>query len=780
MPSPDTGELDAADARGQLLGGRYELLGLLGVGGMGSVYRAHDRELDEIVALKMLRRELVADDAALVRFRQEVKLARRVTHKNVARTFDIGQHEGEKFLTMELIEGETLGALLARERRLTLARVTEIADAVCGGLSAAHAAGVVHRDLKPDNVLLAKDGRIVITDFGVARAVAGIGAKRTSGLPVGTPAYMAPEQVEGAADVDARADIYALGAMLFELVTGAAPWEGSSVIAVATMRLTSPPPDPRARVVDLPDAFANLILRCMARHAADRYASAADVAAALACLTLPAVGSTPSLPAHMRSASAPPARPSSTPFAKTVAVLPFRNGGGIEDDYLADGLTEDLIDTLSMGKGLRVRARGAVIRFKGVERDARELGRDLEVQVVVEGSLRRVATGVRVSVRLISVADGFQLWAKRFDCSPAEVLAVGDDAANAIADALTLSWHAPAREMPTDPRAIDLYLRARHEQHKGWRTSTEIAAGLLRQALTHAPSDPRILSALAAALARQFAFDPEADNYLDEALACAERALAVAPHLGEAHAALASLRLGLGDNALAAAEAKSALASAPGLAEAHELIGRMLIEAGRPRDGMERMRRAMALEPMLVLPRWDIVRVHELQGEHETSDAMFAVPPTDEQELNSFWLNRWRITLWRRDVASAKAFLERLDDVPVGMRMPAGMIFHLIVSGTLSDFGRHELNARAAQGRSQRRRAFFRQHLAECLAYANDPDGALEALEDADRAASFDVFWLDGCPLFEQLRAHPRFTAVRATFARRADEVLSALAHVPP
>jgi serine/threonine-protein kinase len=216
----------------QVLAGRYELLGLVGTGGMGSVYRARDRELDEIVALKMLRRELVDAPGMLARFRQEVKLARKVTHRNVARTFDIGEHAGDKFLTMELVEGESLANLLHREKKLELARVIELVEAICSALSAAHAAEVVHRDLKPDNVLLAKDGRVVVTDFGIARAVTS-DAQPTIGAPIGTPAYMAPEQLEGSHPIDARADLYALGAMTYELLTGQQPWTGDSAYAVA-------------------------------------------------------------------------------------------------------------------------------------------------------------------------------------------------------------------------------------------------------------------------------------------------------------------------------------------------------------------------------------------------------------------------------------------------------------------------------------------------------------------------------------------------------------------
>ena len=225
---------------GTVLAGRYELLGLLGVGGMGAVYRAHDRELDEEVALKMLRPAFLASAGALARFRREVKIARRVTHRNVARTFDIGQDGTSRFLTMELIDGPSLGRRLEDGGALGVEEALRVAREICDGLEAAHAVGVVHRDLKPDNVLLADD-RVVVTDFGIARIDRGDGGA-TGAAIVGTPAYMAPEQVLGQ-PADARADLYALGLVLFEMLVGRRAFDGDTPLGVAAARLVEPPPD---------------------------------------------------------------------------------------------------------------------------------------------------------------------------------------------------------------------------------------------------------------------------------------------------------------------------------------------------------------------------------------------------------------------------------------------------------------------------------------------------------------------------------------------------------
>ncbi|MEO8875193.1 MAG: serine/threonine-protein kinase, partial [Polyangiaceae bacterium] len=435
----------SADASGELptmgalLGGRYELLGLLGVGGMGSVYRARDVELDEVVAVKMIGRDLLASALMLERFRQEVKLARRVTHRNVARMFDIDEHDKLKFLTMEFIDGESLADVIERELILPIPRLIEVVAAICAGLNAAHEAGVIHRDLKPDNVMIAKDGRVLITDFGIARAMVQ-SSVRTQGMPVGTPAYMAPEQVEGSNEIDARADIYALGVMMYEMTVGEPPFSGESMFAVAAARLIHPPPNPQDKKPSIPDVIAKVIVKCMQRRKEDRYSSAHEVAAALEAITVPALptarrGFSPPVSVH---SSILPAVSETSDRRKIVAVLPFRNLGEPDDAHFAEGISDDILDTLSMVKGIRVRSRSAAHHDAASSRDTGEIGRLLGVHVIVDGSVRRIGELLRITIRLVSVEDGLQIWAKRFEAGIGELLHVADEAATAITTALTL------------------------------------------------------------------------------------------------------------------------------------------------------------------------------------------------------------------------------------------------------------------------------------------------------------------------------------------------------
>jgi serine/threonine-protein kinase len=768
---------------GERLGGRYELLGLLGTGGMGSVYRARDLELDELVALKMLSRDLVDAPGMLARFRQEVKLARRVTHLNVARTFDIGVHDGQQFLTMELVEGESLARLLERHRALAVHRVIELARPICAGLAAAHDAHVVHRDLKPDNVLIARDGRVVITDFGIARVFASVPVK-TQGLPVGTPAYMAPEQVEGAADIDARADIYALGAMLFEMVTGKRAWEGDSVIAVAAARLLKPPPDPRDRRRDVPDAIASVIVKCMQRQPADRYTSVLEVLQAFDAITgdlphaITSVSSPVPAPAPSGISLAPP-NDRTWQGDKTVAVLPFRNGGPPDDAYLTEGLTDDLIDALSMTRGLKVRSRGSVMHLEGKGGDPRDLGRDLGVQVVVDGSLRRIGPQLRVGVRLVSVADGFLLWAKRYDRPLGEVLVVGDEAASAIAEVLTVVRNDSRPEVVQDPEVVDLYLRARHEYHKFWADSTSKAVGLFAQALARAPNDARILGGYALALMRRFGIERDAMEAAIAARDMANRALAVDPKSGEARVALAGIAWGLGEAPEAARQIAAAHRCNPRLSDVHDYYGRLLIEVGRADEGIARLQAAAALEPGLWHVPLDIARAYALKGDWENCDkALDHPPPEDPFLLNNYWLIRVRLTAWRRDAIKAEQLRPLILGGPAfAAQLSAAGVCSMIMEKEVSPDMQAFFMQRLVNDdpRSLKRRAFAGQLMAEMGGLFRDPESTLAAIERADEARLLDIPWMERCPLLEDVRGHARFLAVYEHVKERAAEVIALL-----
>jgi serine/threonine-protein kinase len=764
-----------------LLAGRYEILGMLGAGAMGTVYRARDRELDEVVALKVLKKELASSDM-VERFRREVKLARRVTHKNVARTYDIGEHGGDRFLTMEFIEGEMLGAMLVRKGRLAISEVVQLGLDVCAGLAAAHAANVLHRDLKPENVIVARDGRAVITDFGIARAVAEGELSRTVGGIVGTPAYMAPEQVEGATDLDPRADLYALGAMLYELLTGQMAWQGDSIVTIAAGRLLRPPPDPRAVLPSLPMPVADVVLRLMARNREARFKSADETATALESLglaaspvprpassgTLPLQSLTPRLTAAIAAG------------ARVVAVLPVLNLGPSEDAYLVDNVNEDVVDLLSVVPGLLVRPRGETARFDDPKRDVRDIGRTLGADVVVDGSLRRIGANVRVSFRLITVEDGFQLWARRFDRPPADVLSIADDAAHAIANALTVELKGNRAAPAADPEAEDLFLRGRFLLRRGWQDVIRESVEILARAHDRAPDHPRITGTYALALSRAYGMQYFGREVADRARLLAARALELEPTQAEAKVALGLLHLQNQEVDAAVGHFRAALGVAPNSTDALDWLGRVMSEVGRVDDGIKLLARVATIDPDIVQGQHQIARIRSMLGDREGMRAALGAQPAHPGDIAPWILVQARDALWRRDKVEAERLLtlSHSAGIPPTARYAVEQMLGVVLGQSerfVADAALVDRVLPVDASRPPRRASFNAQMRAEIFMSVGHEMAGLGALKDSDANGLIDIVWLDRCPLLDPLRKHPEFIKTHAQVTLRAQRVLAAL-----
>ena len=759
------------EAAGALVAGRYEILALIGRGGMGAVYRARDRELDLVVAIKFLDKQLASDPALRERFRREVVLARKVTHKNIARTYDIGEHEGGRFLTMEHVDGESLQSVIARSGPLPDAEVLRIAVAICDGLEAAHEQGVVHRDLKPDNVLIERGGRVVITDFGVARAAGGTdGALLTAGQMVGTPAYMAPEQLEGASDIDARADLYALGVMLYQMLTGDLPWKAQSAFAMIRARIADPTPTLIGRCLDNCPFVAGIVAKLMALEPKDRFTSAADLRAALFALEKCEIVDDPSLrgTAPTRIITSRPPAPTGP---RTLLILPLANRGEAADAYLARGLTEELTDVLSMTDGLRVRAP----RVVDGAADPAELGRAAGVDVVIEGSFRRHEGALRLAARLVSTNDGFQLWAKRFEAPAGDPFTIMEDVARAISAALTVDRPAPVAPAPLGVDTADLYLRARAALFRCWYTDAGDAIGLFEQALVRAPTDVRILSGAASAHARQIFFaGARGPEHATRARSLARAAIAADPRRGEPFHALALVALYSGDPAGALRSARAALDRAGDLPEAHEMVGRILAEIGPVHEARAHLARALTLDPELPQPVIDLARLDALDGAWPAVVAALAGHGTSAGERALARALLARLALWCRVPPSVAI---PGDDVPLGAGPEAieawTALFRTVrATGKVDVAVRASMTARIDQAPLEGRlRPLLLQQLCEAHAYAGERDPALDALERAVAAGMFDRTWLERCPLLDPLRSNPRFAAATADVARRLDGI---------
>jgi serine/threonine-protein kinase len=749
---------------GAIVAGRYQIERLLGSGGMGNVYRAHDRVLDVPVALKILRPELVADLDALERFRREVRLARLVTDSHIARIFDIGESGSDRFLTMELIQGRTLRQLVSAGP-LSVARAVAISIDVCAGLAAVHRAGIIHRDLKPDNVMIASDGRAVITDFGIARAIA---APSTTGVILGTPDYIAPEQVIGGATVDARADLYSFGVMLFEIVTGSTPFSGDGAMPLIMARLSGPPPDPRSRRPELPSSLAAAVQRCMAIDPEDRFADVAALRAALEAVRAGLDSSVAAAAEIARATTGQLATPSGRAVAPSsvrpqtrVAVLPFRNPGHGADDYLADALTEDLIDNLSMSAGLRVRPRGAVLHLRKEEGDPRQIGRGLEVDVVVEGSVRAVAGSLRITTRIIGVTDGYQIWAQRLERPPSEVLAVADETAAAIARVLTAELVAHKGLRPADPEALDLFLRARALYRHFDLESVNRAVELLERGLEISPDCPALLSSLAIACGRSWFIGGSGKSWEAQARDAASRALEVATDVGEPHAAMAAVEFQCGNFTEAIHHVRAALRFPLPPALAHEIYARISAEIGRLDEAERHHAMAIDQEPENNVALLDLARVCALRGDWDGCERLVR---RSEEAMRSDFMHtgfRLRMAAWRGD----REAVDRLRSSPKA----TATVQAALKDGNLAWFTESSAND------SWRRTCFNHQLRAELRAYDRDIDGAIAEIAAAVEAGLIDVAWMARCPLFSAVRNDPRFGPLMDVVAGRAGAITAAL-----
>jgi len=736
---------------------RYEILGLLGMGGMGRVYRAHDRTLDEIVALKMLRAELLDTPGVRERFRQEVKLARRVTSPHVVRTFDLGQHGDDHFLTMEYIDGRSLAQQID-DGPLAIDETAKIARDVAAGMAAAHAVGVLHRDLKPDNVLIARTGRIVITDFGIA--IASSGTTATDDSFTGTPAYMAPEQVEPTTAIGPAADVYAFGAIVFEMLTGARPFDGFGPMQIARARLTEPVPDPRAHRA-VPEVLAELVMRCMARDPRDRFDDGAALVAALAReIAEPARGRDGEIH-HVV-----PARSS-----RSVAILPLRASDDLAE--VADGLGEEIVDALSQTRALRVRPLASVRKGAAVDADARELGRTLGVDVVVDGSVRRRGDEVRIAARAVGVADGFLLWASHVDTRADALLAATDEVVRAIANALTVELVVPARASTVDPRATELYLSAKARLRAHWVAAPfdSIVADLER-AHALAPDDAAIIATLATACARQAFFTAD-DSYFVTARELSARAIAAAPGLGEAWFARAVALLYSGDVAEAAGALARALHRTPGFAMAQAMLGGIMLEAGRLDLALVHLEAAESLDPFglahVDLPRAYIYADRWDDAMRELEDARVA-PRFTNRVFDDIAIARYR--MWRGELAE-------LAELEPG-ELPSALVDFYAIASRVHRTRRFDADDRARAASivdvsSPRMRATFCQFIAELLLFAGDSDEALAWIERGVDSGLQDYMWLERCPLLAPLRERPRFRELAALVAERARVVVASV-----
>jgi eukaryotic-like serine/threonine-protein kinase len=630
--------------------GPYCIRSALGTGGMGEVYRATDSRLGRDVAIKILPSELASNPDRRARFEREARTVASLNHPNIVVLYAIEEAEGTPFLTMELVEGRSLDHHIG-PGGLPVTQALEIASALTEALVAAHAHGIVHRDVKPANVMITRDGRIKMLDFGLAKQVAAevpavwdealTAAAPLSGIGqiLGTVPYMSPEQVRGDV-VDARSDLFSLGVMLYELLSGTRPFAGATLADLGASILRDTPTALLDIRPELPRELERVVNWCLRKGAGDRVQTAKELRTALEAVRR-SVESSERVPPSDVVPSQLLDREVDLP---SIAVLPFVNRSrDEEDEFFADGLADELLSVLAKIRGLRVAARTSSFRFKGVHDDTAVIGEKLNVATILEGSLRKSGNRVRISVQLVKARDGYQLWSETYDRTLDDIFAVQDDIAQSVVRELraTLLGEVSgsgasgevraevaeaARGRGRDTESYRLTLQGSFLTMRAGGNDIEQATGYLSRAIELEPDNPSawawlsVAQALTATTGRG-----ELHQHMRRARASAQRALTLEPNLAQAHMAMGLVQQWYDfDWGGAEVSLRKAAALAPGAANAQHALGILSLIRGRFEDGEAFCRRAVELDPLSVPAHRFLAHSLAALGRLEESEAAIA------------------------------------------------------------------------------------------------------------------------------------------------------------
>lgn len=631
----------AAPAMGAQIdfGPRYRVERLLGQGGMGAVYLAYDQDLGRQVALKLVRPELMVHPEAMARFRQELLLASKISHRNILRIHDLGDAGGMKFISMAFVDGEDLHHLLFREGKLPIERMLNITRQLCAALDAAHSEGVVHRDLKPQNIMLGKDDQVFVSDFGLAKSLGAVNSLTQSGEMLGTPRYMAPEQVE-AKSVDARTDIYALGLIFYEMVTGDVPFTAETTLQLMYKRAHEIPPAPKTIVPDLPDWLNNVIMKCLERDPAHRYQSTREILADIDAQRKPELAPANAQTMYMPAGAARPVEKKSeikkrillsivaslvtsgaitlmvpqtrhaifgnksgttAAVRKSVAVLPLKIIGDEKSlDYIGAGVGEALIAKLSQVSGVSVTSSNAVDKLGKIDSEI-NAGKALGANYVFGGTLQGSNDKLLIVMSLDDVKTGNKVWGpKSFEGGTGDLLTLEDqiynEAVNALQLKLSATEIAQTGGRPTESfTAYQLYLQGRNAlRGKPDAKTVESAIDTFQKAVSEDPQFALAYTGIADASLQRYR-DTKDSKWTEKASAAAEQAARLQDNLPEAHFSRGSVYSATGKTESAIVELQHAVELAPSSDEGYRRLGDAYRSAGRKQEALKAYSKAIEI-----------------------------------------------------------------------------------------------------------------------------------------------------------------------------------------
>jgi len=696
---------------GSTFAGRYQIIEELGKGGMGRVYRAVDKKLNEEVAIKIIKPEIALDKSTLARFQNELKVARKISHRNVGRMYELMEDQGLHFITMEYVPGEDLRSFLHRSKRLTVGTAVAIAKDVCEGLAEAHRLGVIHRDLKPSNIIIDKEGNARIMDFGIARSLR---TKRITGegVIIGTPEYMSPEQVEGK-EADQRSDIYALGVILYEMLTGRVPFEGDTPLAIAVKHKTEVPRDPKLVNAQIPDDLSRVVLKCLEKDKEKRYQSADAlhlelekiekgipttervmtgrkpftskeitvkfslkkllwpglsivVLAILAVVLWRAFAMKKASPAPEKSQAKIVGLPESK---NSIAVLPFKNTSPEQgQDYFCDGMTDELIAKLSKVQSLRVISRNSIFTFKNTPKSTKAIAQELQVKNILDGSVRKAGNRLRIFVQLIDAETDAPIWSDTYDKNLENIFDLQDSVAQAIVNALQLKLtpeetKAIAERAIKDPYAYECYLRARKGIYSASSFSKEgldLAYQEVEKALNAIGDNVLLYSTLGSIYYQYVNRGINREEYLRKAEETAAKIFLLEPDSPYGHKLLGLIQMRLGKAKEAARQLKKTLISNPNDMEALSQLIFIYEQAGHISEAVQGKEKLSQIDPVSNPPGKLGPYFYLMDGQFELALKTFEKPPAT---LLGQLFGIWTLALTHR----LKEAVEKTDKLVAGI-----------------------------------------------------------------------------------------------------------------
>ena len=594
---------------GQIIS-HYKILEKLGEGGMGVVYKAQDTKLDRLVAIKFLPKHLSAEENKM-RFLQEAKATAALNHPNILGVYEIDeQGDHGMFFAMEYIDGITLKKHIANLKSGTGVRVSqaiEWATQIAHGLRAAHEKNIVHRDIKPENIMITGEGKLKIMDFGIAKLANSSGMTRT-GVSLGTLSYMSPEQAQGIA-ADQRSDIWALGIVLFEMLTGDLPCKSEHEAGLMYLIVNQDPPVPSDFDRTIPSSINTVVKKMLMKDSHARYQNAGEVIDALR-----------EAEKEIKTGSVPAEK-------KAIAVLPFANIGGDKDnEYFGDGLTEELIVNLSQLKDIEVISRSSSMQFKGTNKDIKTIGRELKARYILEGSVRKFQDNLRIAVQLIDVENGRQLWAGSYKGTIADVFDIQEQVSKQIVDALMVRLTPTEKTVLTkrttiDAGAFDCNLRARDFLNRRTRSSVNMAIQFFQKAIEHDPRYAAAYAGLGEAYGMLYRDFERKDIWLDRALEVSLKAIMYDSTLSEAYASLALAYLGKSSYGESLEACQKAIVLDPKNFNAYWILSRIYRSTDREKEAKEALEKVVALSPEFLQALDDLMNLYERLGEKEKFNA---------------------------------------------------------------------------------------------------------------------------------------------------------------